>query len=88
MSGPPSGSAPDDGFRLRAYHLLAFVPAVAMLAGVPFANRVHALVLGLPFLLLWILIWVVATSACMGLLYSLDQRRQPGGERPQGQVPR
>ena len=48
-----------------------------MLGGVPFANRVHALVLGLPFLLVWILGWVVATSICMTVLYAIDQRRQP-----------
>jgi len=28
--------------------------ALLMLVGAPFANRVHALVLGLPFLLFWI----------------------------------
>ena len=51
-----------------------------MLVGVPFANRVAGLVLGLPFLLLWILGWVIATSACMGLLYLLDRRRQPDSD--------
>ncbi len=64
-------------YRLRAYHLLAAVPWIGMLGGVPFANRVHAFVLGMPFLLLWILGWVVATSACMTLLYVIDRRRQP-----------
>jgi hypothetical protein len=71
---------PRPGYRLRAYHLLAAVPAIGMLGGVPFANRVHTLVLGLPFLLLWILGWVIATSACMGMLYLLDRRRQPDSE--------
>ena len=71
---------PRPGYRLRAYHLLAAVPAIGMLGGVPFANRVHTLVLGLPFLLLWILGWVIATSACMGTLYLLDRRRQPDSE--------
>ena len=68
------------GYRLRAYHLLAAVPAIGMLVGVPFANRVAGLVLGLPFLLLWILGWVIATSACMGLLYLLDRRSQPDSD--------
>jgi hypothetical protein len=48
-----------------------------MLGGVPFANRFSTFVLGLPFLLLWIIGWVVATSACMAVLYALDRRRQP-----------
>ena len=71
---------PRPGYRLRAYHLLAAVPAIGMLGGVPFANRVHTLVLGLPFLLLWILGWVIATSGCMALLYGLDRRRQPDSD--------
>jgi Protein of unknown function (DUF3311) len=61
--------------RLRAYHLLALVPAIGMLGGVPFANRVHASVFGLPFLLFWILAWVIVTSACMALLNRLDRRQ-------------
>jgi len=61
-------------FRLRRYHWIAIVPPVAMIAGVPFANRVHTLVLGLPFLLLWIVGCVVLAAACMALLYALDHR--------------
>ncbi|MGH7616538.1 MAG: DUF3311 domain-containing protein [Gemmatimonadaceae bacterium] len=64
-------------FRLRAYHWLAAVPPLGMLGGVPFANRVHTLVLGLPFLLSWIVAWVVLTAACMTLLYALDHRATP-----------
>ena len=64
-------------YRLRAYHLLAALPSIGLLGGVPFANRVHSLVLGLPFLLLWMLGWVVATSACMTVLYVIDRRHQP-----------
>jgi Protein of unknown function (DUF3311) len=45
-----------------------------MLGGVPFANRVHTLVFGLPFLLLWIVVWVLLTAGCMTLLYALDHR--------------
>src|SRR5260221_631904 len=44
---------PRPKYRLRAYHLLAALPSIGLLGGVPFANRVHSLVLGLPFLLLW-----------------------------------
>ncbi len=64
-----TSSAP---FRLRAYHWLALVPPLGMLGGVPFANRIHTLVLGLPFLLLWIVAWVLLTAGCMTLLYALD----------------
>ncbi len=43
--------------------------------GIPFANRVHAYVMGLPFLLFWIVAWVVIPSALMAVIESLDRRR-------------
>lgn len=59
----------------RAYRWLAVLPTVGLLGGIPFANRVHPYVLGLPFLLAWIVAWVVATSAIMALIYTLDRAR-------------
>ncbi|HEY4131981.1 MAG TPA: DUF3311 domain-containing protein [Gemmatimonadaceae bacterium] len=60
--------------RRRPYHWLALIPPLGMLVGVPFANRVHTLLLGLPFLLAWIVAWVVLAAACMALVYKLDHR--------------
>jgi Protein of unknown function (DUF3311) len=61
-------------FRPRAHHLLALLPAVAILVGVPFANGVPGYVLGLPFLLFWIVACVVATSVIMAVIGALDRR--------------
>jgi hypothetical protein len=58
---------------LRPYHLLAAVPVVGMLGGIPFANRTEPYVLGLPFLLAWIVGWIVLTSAILGVIYRLDE---------------
>ncbi|HEY9428647.1 MAG TPA: DUF3311 domain-containing protein [Gemmatimonadaceae bacterium] len=58
---------------MRAHRWLALLPAIGMLAGVPFANRVEPYVLGLPFLLFWIVLWVVITSVVMGIVYALDR---------------
>jgi hypothetical protein len=86
--GPARGGAPDAAgpadapIRLRAYHFLAAIPALGMLIGVPFANHVHTSVLGLPFMLFWILCWVVATSGCMFIVYRLDRDRQPEAHMP------
>ena len=60
--------------RLRAHHWLATLPAAAILVGVPFANRVRGYVLGLPFLLFWIVACVLATSAIMAVIGALDRR--------------
>ncbi len=59
---------------MRRYRWLAAIPTLGMLGGVPFANRVHPYVLGLPFLLAWIVVWVVITSLTMALIYLLDSR--------------
>lgn len=60
--------------RLRAYHGLATIPAAAILVGVPFANGVRGYVMGLPFLLFWIVACVLATSAVMAIIGALDRR--------------
>lgn len=61
---------------MRWYRWLALVPALGMLGGIPWANRVEPYVAGLPFLLAWVLAWVLLTSACMALIYLLDRRRE------------
>jgi hypothetical protein len=78
---PPPPPAPAPPLRLRSYPWLAAVPPLGMLVGVPFANRVQTLVLGLPFLLFWIVGWVILAAACMGLLYHLDHRDLPVEQR-------
>ncbi len=57
----------------RAYRLLAVLPALGFLSGPLFANRVRPFVFGLPFLLAWIVGWVLLTSAIMGTIYLLDR---------------
>lgn len=58
---------------MKAHRWLALLPVIGMLGGVPFANRVEPYVLGLPFLLFWIVLWVVITSVVMGIVYALDR---------------
>lgn len=61
--------------------LLAALPFIGILIGVPFVNRVEPLVLGMPFVLAWIVIWVVLTSAIMAAVYWLDPaNREPSTE--------
>lgn len=60
---------------MRWYRWLAVIPALGMLGGVPFANRVQPYLFGLPFLLAWIVMWVIATSLVMTLIFALDSAR-------------
>ena len=63
--------------RFPAYRWLAVLPAIGLLGGVPLgANRVRPYVLGLPFLLFWIVSWVVATSALLAVVYAMDRARE------------
>ena len=67
---------------IRPYHALGLVPALGLLLAPVAANRVRPLVLGLPFLLFWILVWVILTSAVMALIGALDRARERR-ERPE-----
>jgi Protein of unknown function (DUF3311) len=63
---------------VRRHRWLAILPALGMLGGVPFANRTDPYVLGFPFLLFWIVAWVLLTSVIMGIILALDQRSRVG----------
>jgi hypothetical protein len=73
---------------LRAHHLLALLPAAGIVAGVAFANRTRPHVLGLPFLLFWIVGCVLLTSVVMALLGARDAWRSRGPARERDHGPR
>jgi len=37
------------------------VPFISLVLALPFVNRIHPVILGLPFVLFWILLWVGLT---------------------------
>lgn len=57
---------------VKLIYVLAFIPFLGVLGGIFFANRVEPYVLGLPFILFWIVAWVVLTSVLMTIIYMLD----------------
>ena len=59
----------------RRYRWLAVLPPAWMLLGVPFANRVEPTILGLPFLLAWLVAGVVMTTPILGIVWWLDRRQ-------------
>jgi hypothetical protein len=52
--------------------ILAALPFIGMLVGIAFVNRVEPLVLGMPFVLAWIVMWVILSSIIMTIIYNLD----------------
>lgn len=64
--------------------LLAALPFIGILLGVPFVNQVEPLVLGMPLVLAWIVLWVVLGAAIMGVIYWFDPaNRAPLDETPE-----
>ncbi len=61
----------------RPYRLLVLVPMFAILGAPWMANRVEPRVLGLPFLLAWIVGGVLLTSLAMWGILALDRRHAP-----------
>jgi hypothetical protein len=59
---------------VRLTHVLSALPFLGILGGIFFANRVEPFVLGLPFALFWVTLWVVLTALIMAIVYRLDDR--------------
>ena len=51
---------------------LAVLPFLGILVGVPLLNQVQPLVLGMPLILAWIVMWIVLTAVIMGIIYLCD----------------
>jgi len=49
--------------------VLAGIPVLALTVGVPFANRLEPRILGFPFLIAYLTVWVVLTPA---FLYAVN----------------
>ena len=57
---------------MKLIYLLGVLPFLGILGGIVFANQVEPFVLGMPFILFWIVLWVVLTSVIMAIIYNLD----------------
>jgi hypothetical protein len=57
--------------------LIGLVPFVAMCFSVPLWDRIYPRILGLPFNLFWLSLWIVLSSACMELARRLERKSTP-----------
>ncbi len=60
--------------------LLGAIPFITLVFALPLVNRIQPTVLGLPFLLFWILLWVLLTPLILFLAYRAEQRFNPPDE--------
>ena len=63
---------------------LAALPFLGMLIGPFFVDRVQPLVLGMPLLLAWLVMWVLLTSAIMAAIYAFDPANRGEADRSGG----
>lgn len=59
---------------MRWYHFLTIFPLLALTIGIYYANSVEPYIMGLPFLMFWIVSWVVITALIMLLINILDSK--------------
>ncbi|MBE6183302.1 DUF3311 domain-containing protein [Heyndrickxia ginsengihumi] len=56
--------------------LLAFLPIILIAIGVIFFNRVTPFILGMPFLLFWLVACTVLSSVVMWIVFQFDPTRK------------
>ena len=64
---------------MKAIHWLAVIPFVCLPLGPVVHNELRPFILGMPFPLGWIAVWIVLTAVFMAILYAVDPANR-GGE--------
>jgi len=59
--------------------LMGLIPFIAMCFSVAAWDRVSPMVLGLPFNLFWLVLWLLLTPLCMWRAYRLEVRNRKDG---------
>ena len=69
--------------------ILGAIPFITMVFALPFVNRIEPIILGLPFLLFWLLAWVVLTPFILALAFLPDPLSGIGSNQvdPAGPLP-
>jgi hypothetical protein len=56
--------------------LVGLIPLISMCFSVSLWDRVYPMVLGIPFNLFWLVLWILLTPLCMWGAYKLEMRRE------------
>lgn len=56
--------------------LLGCIPVLAMCLSVPLWDRVYPMLLGIPFNLFWLTLWILLTPVCMWGAYRRDRHAE------------
>ncbi|MCM3568609.1 DUF3311 domain-containing protein [Neobacillus mesonae] len=56
--------------------LLLLIPIIGFLGFLPYANKIEPYVLGMPFLLFWVALWMIVASITLFIVYRFDPENQ------------
>jgi hypothetical protein len=56
---------------------LGTIPFITLVFALPLVNRTSPVIFGLPFLLFWILAWVLLTPVILFLAYIMEKKYNP-----------
>ena len=76
MESPANLPGPKRGGPALLPIAIALLPVLALTAAIPLVNRLEPYILGLPFLLAWIVGWIILTPVCMFAVHRLHQRHR------------
>jgi Protein of unknown function (DUF3311) len=54
--------------------LVAMIPFITLVFALPFVNRIEPVILGFPFVLFWIVAWVILTPPILFAAYRLEKK--------------
>ena len=54
--------------------ILGAIPFITLVFALPLVNRIKPVVFGLPFILFWILTWVILTPFILFIAYTLERK--------------
>ena len=54
--------------------ILGAIPFIMLVLALPLVNRIHPVIFGLPFILFWILAWVMLTPLVLLFAYRLEKK--------------
>ncbi len=54
--------------------LVATIPFIALVFALPLVNRIEPVILGFPFILFWIVVWVILTPPILFVAYTLEKK--------------
>ena len=65
---------------MKGIHFLSMLPFIGMLGFLPLVNRVEPYVLGMPFIMFWVVLWSMLTSVTMAIVFRFDQANKEDTE--------